>query len=101
MDLKAYDGKPSHAQEALAAMQLKREPAWWDNCDLLEKFNIARFVNWEALQAQCVGDVMNPACKHCVRNHGPWAECVTVPGFFKGSCANCHYNSSWLQPLGS
>jgi hypothetical protein len=51
MNLKVYDGKPSHAQEALAAMQLKREPAWRDNYNLLEKFNIAHFVNWEALQA--------------------------------------------------
>ena len=28
---------------------------------------------------------------HCERGDGPWDQCIIVPGFFGGSCANCHY----------
>lgn len=47
-----------------------------------------------AVYAQTVGQVANPACEHCKRGHGPWTLCITVPGFYKGSCANCAYSSS-------
>ena len=33
-------------------------------------------------------------CAHCVKMVGPHAECVVLPGFFKGSCTSCQYNDN-------
>jgi hypothetical protein len=54
----------------------------------------ARIVNREAVLAQGRGLVAEAACKHCAGGHGPFNECVVLPGRLGGSCANCHYNSS-------
>jgi hypothetical protein len=49
--------------------------------------------NRDAYLAQAVGSVASPACSHCTKSNGAWVGCVVVPGYFLGSCANCHYNN--------
>lgn len=55
--------------------------------------NITRPANMEALLGQYTGQVNAAACTHCAGGAGSWTECVSVPGFFGGSCASCHYGS--------
>lgn len=55
--------------------------------------NPARPSNLEAEIGQMVGQVQPLGCTHCVGGSGTWTQCVVVPGFFGGSCANCHYGS--------
>ena len=50
--------------------------------------------NLEAYMGQLCGEVVEDECKHCVKEGGPWTECVVVDGLFGGSCCNCHYNNS-------
>jgi hypothetical protein len=52
-----------------------------------------RAVNQEAAMAQLRGQVCADACEHCKKGSGPFESCVVLRGFFKGSCANCHYGS--------
>lgn len=52
-----------------------------------------RPVNLEALFGQLTGQVNAVPCQHCARGFGVWTQCVSVAGFFRGSCANCHYGS--------
>ncbi|RHZ63994.1 DUF3716 domain-containing protein [Aspergillus thermomutatus] len=93
MDITCYEGKPSRAMEALGQKTAVREPVWRATYDPEESFNLGRFVNWEALQVQCIGAVTASPCEHCRRGYGPWAQCVMLQGYLRGSCANCHYNS--------
>lgn len=50
-------------------------------------------VNVEAAHIQVVGTVQIGAarCNHCIRQHGPFAHCVTAPG--AAACGNCHWRS--------
>ncbi|KAI0885053.1 uncharacterized protein GGS22DRAFT_162614 [Annulohypoxylon maeteangense] len=52
--------------------------------------------NYEAAYAAMVGIVLPPerACKNCKANQGPFQNCIVVPGYLRGACAGCHYNSS-------
>ncbi|KAL2010019.1 hypothetical protein VTN00DRAFT_5826 [Thermoascus crustaceus] len=48
-------------------------------------------IGQESFLAQAAGIRNKPACRSCAKGAGPFAKCVSVEGFFKGSCANCHY----------
>jgi hypothetical protein len=56
-----------------------------------------RMVNREAVLGQSRGLVAEAPCQHCVGGHGPFTECVVLPGRMGGSCCNCHYNSSGVR----
>jgi len=49
--------------------------------------------NLEAWIGQVTGQIQTPGCGHCVGGSGQWLHCVTVAGYFGGSCSNCHYGS--------
>ncbi|PMD26943.1 hypothetical protein NA56DRAFT_641570 [Hyaloscypha hepaticicola] len=56
--------------------------------------NPTRPSNLEAELGQIVGQARNlRPCIYCTRGQGVWTVCVVVPGFFRGSCANCYYGS--------
>lgn len=57
MDITCFEGKPSKAISTLAQMTAVREPVWRDSYHPVERFNLSRFFNWEALQVQCIGAV--------------------------------------------
>lgn len=59
--------------------------------------NSTRPSNMEALLGQVVGQVNPTACTHCAGGAGVWTLCVSVNGFFAGSCANCHYGSEGVR----
>ena len=44
-----------------------------------------------SLISHIVGDQQTPACEQCSAGLGPFDKCVTVPGHFLGTCANCLY----------
>lgn len=81
--------RPSRLMRDLAAMPVRREP-------VLRKtdypINWAHYYNREAVLAQAVGTVNPIPCESCKRTAGPFTECVSVTGFFSGSCSNCRYN---------
>ena len=54
---------------------------------------LTRPTNLEAALGQATGQVAAQGCTHCAGGFGAWVVCVVVPGFFGGSCANCHYGS--------
>jgi hypothetical protein len=53
--------------------------------------DLQRNSNRESYLAQCIGAVQTAPCKSCNKGQGPWKDCVVVPGFLNGSCANCHF----------
>jgi hypothetical protein len=57
----------------------------------------ARAANIEAYLGQIVSTINSPPCKHCKNGSGVWVLCVSVPGFFSGSCSNCHYNNEGIR----
>lgn len=52
-------------------------------------FNPGRFINWEALQVQCIGQLLVPTAQTWTWPLGA----VCVVGYLNGSCANYHYDS--------
>jgi Protein of unknown function (DUF3716) len=54
---------------------------------------LTRSPNVEAILAQVRGTEEPEPCMSCIRRGGPFAQCVTVNGWMRGSCANCHYGS--------
>ena len=59
------------------------------------EINIFQIYNSEAALAYTRGQVRESisACQSCLRGNGPFAKCVVIQGYMKGSCSNCHYNS--------
>jgi hypothetical protein len=54
-------------------------------------------ISVEAHLVQERGEVHQSRCNSCgnkSRPAGPWKECVSLEGFLRGSCANCHINGS-------
>jgi Protein of unknown function (DUF3716) len=87
-DLPPFDKKVSGAFAAFSRRPAARRPILRDeNRQLL----LSQQSNREAYLAQCVGVVSPTPCGHCAKDDGPWDQCVSVPGFLVGSCANCHY----------
>lgn len=95
----------------LARMEQKRTLDWNQN----NNYNLKHVANVESALAFCVGDIAVNPCDHCTRKLGGFVTCVVssvlpytgvqstkikliklvqvVPGFFKGSCASCHYQA--------
>lgn len=48
--------------------------------------------NREAVLVQGRGLLTEAPCNHCRDGHGPFVDCVVLPGQLGGSCASCHYN---------
>jgi hypothetical protein len=60
--------------------------------------NLARSSNMEAYLGQLTGQENATPCMHCgQKSAGIWTRCVSVEGFFLGSCANCHYNNEGVR----
>jgi hypothetical protein len=87
--LPALPARPTQAMAALALLPPRRRPVLRAG----RTTNPARPSNLEAELGQIVGQARNFQCAHCTRGSGVWTVCVVVPGFFHGSCANCHYGS--------
>jgi hypothetical protein len=85
----ALPPKATGAMTALSALVIVRNP----DLRLDRTLNTTRPSNLEALLGQTVGQVNAVQCGHCQAGSGLWTECVSVAGFFSGSCANCHYGS--------
>ncbi len=79
---------------ALAAMSPVRNPRTREG--RTPKIH-SRSANMEAYIGQIVGNVNRPQCSHCTNGSGVWASCITVEGYFNGSCANCHYNNEGVR----
>jgi hypothetical protein len=88
---RSLPAKASRALKQLVAMPPLREPTLRSPS---AKINLDRPVNREAVAAQLVGKVNPTPCSSCKKNDGPFTLCVSVEGFLKDSCANCHFNSS-------
>ncbi|KAF1964746.1 hypothetical protein BU23DRAFT_630633 [Bimuria novae-zelandiae CBS 107.79] len=60
-----------------------------------DQINLFPPQNCEAALAYSRGQVRNGvlACLDCKRGRGPFAKCVTLKGYLKGSCSNCHYSA--------
>jgi hypothetical protein len=91
----ALPAHPTAVMVALAAMPTVRNPVLRPN----RSANTGRPSNMEALLGHMVGEEEATGCKHCTRARpaGVWAACVTVNGYFGGSCANCHYNNEGIR----
>lgn len=87
--LPALPPQPTRAMAALALLCPVRVPALRAG----RTVNRARPANLEAELAQFTGQVHASGCTHCAGGSGVWSACVVAPGFFGGSCANCHYGS--------
>ncbi|PHH75498.1 hypothetical protein CDD80_2332 [Ophiocordyceps camponoti-rufipedis] len=59
-----------------------------------QPLNLARRSNVEALLGYVVGESAAPTCRNCVKGHGPWTQCVVLPGQLQGACTNCWFNAS-------
>lgn len=59
--------------------------------------NLNRSSNLEAYLGQLTGTINTVPCSHCEKEAGPWVLCISVEGFFYGSCANCHYNNEGVR----
>ena len=53
--------------------------------------------NHEAALGQTRGETTTVSCERCLKNNGPFTECVLVPGRFAGACCNCHYSSQGVR----
>ena len=80
---------PSTTAQELKAERAQREPVKRDSRVL----RLDRMTNYEAALAQIVGTVNSRPCGNCSKGNGPFVLCVSRPGVFNESCANCHYNS--------
>lgn len=92
--LPALPARPTVAMGVLSAMPVQR--AATDRPTRIQAGqlpDLTRKTNLEAYLGQMVGQISVASCTHCTNNHGPWTLCVTVPGQFIGSCANCHFGS--------
>jgi hypothetical protein len=60
-----------------------------------DQINLFPPQNCEAALAYSRGQVRNGvlACLDCKRGKGPFAKCVILKGYLKGSCSNCHYSA--------
>jgi hypothetical protein len=87
--LPALPARPSQAMLSLSQRVAVRIPRLRPG----RLINTARPTNLEALLGQFTGQLNSPGCTHCTGGHGVWGACVSVPGFFGSSCANCHYGS--------
>jgi len=58
--------------------------------------NLFQSQNCEAALAYSRGQVIDgvQACRDCKRGRGPFAKCVILKGYLKGSCSNCHYSAT-------
>ena len=54
---------------------------------------LGRVPNLEAAIGYRCGTLAAKECTHCSHSYGQFPSCVRVPGFFGGSCSNCHLNS--------
>lgn len=86
----ALPARPTAVMGILSTMPVQRAAA---NRAGRHVPNLSRGTNIEAIFGQIVGQVSPWPCTHCAGNHGPWTLCITVPGYFTGSCANCHFGS--------
>ncbi|KAJ5277333.1 hypothetical protein N7524_003486 [Penicillium chrysogenum] len=52
--------------------------------------------NVESAMIQVVGRAQDAECDSCLRDHGPWAQCVVLDGpvGLVCGCANCHWDSN-------
>jgi hypothetical protein len=87
--LPALPPRPSQAMVSLTGLVAVRFPILRPG----RTINTARPTNLEALLGQMTGQVNSSKCTHCAGGSGRWSACVSVPGFFGSSCANCHYGS--------
>lgn len=90
----ALPEKPTAAMTALAPLPPAR-----NSCERTGRTPkiAARAANMEAFLGQIVGVVNGTQCKHCKNGSGVWVLCVSVEGYFHGSCANCHYNNEGVR----
>ncbi|KAK4654415.1 hypothetical protein QC762_403925 [Podospora pseudocomata] len=51
--------------------------------------------NCEAALAHSRGDIAPEPCDRCREGQGRFAECVVMPGKFKGACANCRWAAKY------
>ena len=58
-----------------------------------ENLNLGYKKNHEAALGQTRGELAAAACADCLKQNGPFAECVVVANRFVGACCNCHYSS--------
>ncbi|PYI04121.1 hypothetical protein BO78DRAFT_388884 [Aspergillus sclerotiicarbonarius CBS 121057] len=82
--------KPSIHMQVTKSMPVLREPVTRPGRNNL---NLMSSANREAVMFQCVGPVAATPCKSCLRNSGPFVECVQSDEFWQKQCANCHYNA--------
>jgi uncharacterized protein DUF3716 len=82
----------STSAESMAKMELLRGVEFRPG---RVEINLFIHQNCEAALAYSRGQVMEGAngCQSCKRGRGPFAKCVVVKGYMKGSCSNCHYNA--------
>jgi hypothetical protein len=87
--LPARPPRPSQAMASLTGLVTVRFPILRPG----RTINTARPTNLEALLGQMTSQVTTSKYTHCAGGSGRWSTCVSVPGFFGSSCANCHYGS--------
>lgn len=83
------NSKPTKAisqMESIRGVELR-----WSRAQI----NLFPSQNCEAALAYSRGQVRNGAlaCLDCKRGRGPFAQCVILKGYLKGSCSNCHYSA--------
>jgi hypothetical protein len=90
----ALPARASAVMTALAALPSIRNPQLRKD----RKLNLKRASNIEAYLGQLVGQENGVSCTHCSqKSAGSWTQCVSVAGYFQGSCANCHYNNEGIR----
>jgi hypothetical protein len=92
--LPPHPGKPSAAFLGLACLPTLRRPELRPTHGVL---NLARIGNREAILAQSVGAPAPSPCSFCAKDGGPWTSCMVVDGFFRDSCANCHFGGCSIK----
>lgn len=91
-------GHPKASAKAvkLAGMALRRPISYAQGKSATGLLGTDRVYHKEGGLAFVVGEVKSgeEACEKCQgKGKAPFSECVVVPGFSEGSCANCHYFS--------
>ncbi|KAK4665677.1 hypothetical protein QC763_403925 [Podospora pseudopauciseta] len=61
-------------------------------------YNWQPHADCEAALAHSRGDIAPEPCDRCREGQGRFAECVVMPGKFKGACTNCRWaaKDSWV-----
>jgi hypothetical protein len=77
--------------KALAELPFVRTVTFRLNRTFLFGPGRGRATNEEAWLGTQVGKLATRQCTHCAGGSGPFTSCVTIEGFFKESCTNCHY----------